>query len=81
MKKNRIDPLYRKVINLDRSRGVERCRDLKCVKKLSKRCSGSIERCPQQKDLDGSRSYREFIEHPESFSMDQAAIKELSRMQ
>ena len=75
MKKIRADPIYRKVINLDRSRSVERCRDLKCVKKLSKSCPGSVERCPQQKDLNGSRSYQESIEHSESFSMDQVAIE------
>ena len=54
---------------------IERCRDLKCVKKLSKSCPGSVERCPQQKDLNGSRSYQESIEHSESFSMDQVAIE------
>ena len=58
MKKNRAEPLYRKVINLDRSGGVERCQDLKRVKKLSKSCPGSVERYPQLEDLDGSRSYR-----------------------
>ena len=40
---------------LDRSTGVERCRDLKRVKKLSKSCPESVERCPQLKDLDGLR--------------------------
>ena len=70
----------RKVINLDRSRSVKRCRDLKHIKKLSKSYPGSVERCPQLDDLDRSKSYRGAIEHPESFSMDQATIKELSRM-
>ena len=41
---------------------------------------GSVERCPQQKDLDGLRSYRESIEHSKSLSMDQAAIEKQSRM-
>ena len=65
MKRNRADPLYRKTIKLDRLKGVERCRDLKCMKKLSKSYLGSVERCPQQKDLDGLRSYqasRKFLE-------------------
>ena len=46
MKKNRTKSSYRKVINLNRSRGVERCLDLKRVKKLSKSCPGSVKRCP-----------------------------------
>ena len=53
--------------------GVERFWDLKYMKRLSKSC-------PELEDLDGSRSYQESIEHLESFSMDQATIKELSRM-
>ena len=55
MKKNSVDPLYRKFINLDRSRGVKRYRGLKSVKKLPKSCPESVERCPQLKDLDGLR--------------------------
>ena len=80
VKRNRADPLYRKTIKLDRLKGVERCQDLKCMKKLSKGCPGSVERCPQQKDVDGSRNYWESIEYQESFSMDQATIEKLSRM-
>ena len=57
MKKNHVEPLYRKVINLDRSKGVERCRDLKRVKKLSKGCLVSVKRRPQLEDLNGSRNY------------------------
>ena len=55
MKKSRADPLFRNFINLDRLRGVERYQGLQRVKKLSKSCLESIERCPQLKDLDGSR--------------------------
>ena len=80
VRKNRTDPLHRKTIKLDRLKGVEGVRDLKSVKRLSKSCPRFIERCPQLEDLDGSRSYRGSIEHPESFSMDQAAFKKLSRM-
>ena len=57
VKRNRADPLYRKTIKLNRLKGVERCQDLKCMKKLSKGCPGSVERCPQQNDVDGSRNY------------------------
>ena len=41
---------------------------------------GAIERCPQQSDLDGSRSYRESIEHTETSSMDREAVEQLSRL-
>ena len=58
VRKNRTDPLHRKTIKLDRLKGVERVRDLKSVKRLSKSCPRFIERCPQLEDLDGSRSYR-----------------------
>ena len=34
-----------------------------------------IERCPQESDLDGSRSYPVAIKETETFSMDQEAIK------
>ena len=80
VRRNHADPLHRKTIKLDRLKGVERVRDLKSVKRLSKSCPRFIKRCPQLEDLDGSRSYRGSIKHPESFSMDQAAIKKLSRM-
>ena len=56
MKKHCIDPLYRNFINLNRPRGVKRYRGLKSVKKLPKSCPESVERCPQLKDLKGSRS-------------------------
>ena len=55
MKKSHADPLYRNFINLDRSRGVERYQGLQRVKKLSKSCLESVKRCPQLKDLNGSR--------------------------
>ena len=75
MKKNRTEPLYRKVINLNRSRGVERCLDLKCVKKLLKSCLGSVERCPQLEDLDGSRSYQASRKFLNGLSSYQGAIE------
>ena len=39
-----------------------------------------IERCPQQSDLDGLRSYRESIEHIESSLMDQESDEKLSSL-
>ena len=39
----------------------------------------AIERCPQQKSLDGWRSYRAFIKHTKSSSMDQEAIETKSQ--
>ena len=83
IKKNHAEPLYRKVINLDRSRGVERCQDLKRVKKLSKNCSGFVERCPQLEDLDGSRIYRasrKFLDESSSYrECDKKQLKGLDR--
>ena len=43
----------KKNIKLDGSRGVERCRALKCVNYLSKGYQGSVERFPQEKGIDG----------------------------
>ena len=40
---------------------------------------GAIERCPQQSDLDGSRSYPTAIEEIETFSMDWEVVEKLSR--
>ena len=40
----------------------------------------AIERCPQQSDLDGLKSYREFIEHTETSSMDQKVVEQLLRL-
>ena len=61
---------------LDGLKGVERCRAL-ILDRWSYR--GAIKRCPQQNDLDGSRSYQASIEHKETFLMDQEAVKKLSR--
>ena len=58
------------------SRWIERCRELKKARKIYQ---GAIERCSQQKWLDGSRSYRESIEETETFSIDQKAVEKLSR--
>ena len=41
--------------------------------------NGVIERCPQQSGLNGSRNYRASIEHTETSSMDQEAVKKLLR--
>ena len=40
-------------IESHKAQQIERCRGLKCVNQLLKSCPGSVERCPQQKDLDG----------------------------
>ena len=61
---------------LDGLKGVERCRAL-ILDRWSYR--GAIERCPQQSDLDGSRSYQASIEHTETFSIDRKAVEKLSR--
>ena len=61
---------------LDGLKGVERCRAL-ILDRWSYR--GAIKRCPQQSDLDGSRSYQASIEHTETFLMDQEAVEKLSR--
>ena len=64
-------------MQLDRLTGIEKWRELK-IARWSYR--GAIERCPQQFDLDGSRSYQEFIKHIETSSMDQVAVEKLSRL-
>ena len=46
---------------------------------LSSSYREAIERCPQQSDLDGLRSYRESIEHTETSLMDQEVVEQLSR--
>ena len=60
----------------DGSEGVERCRAL-ILDKWS--CRGAIERCPQQSDLNGSRSYQASIEQTETFSMNREAAEEILR--
>ena len=58
------------------SKGVESCRELKFARRSY---WGAIERCPQQSDLDGSKSYRASIEHTETSLMDREAVEKLSR--
>ena len=50
-----------------------------CQKELSSNYREAIERCPQQKGLDGSRSSQASIEHIETSSMDREAIEFESR--
>ena len=54
--------------------------DLKHEKQLLSIYRGFVERCPRQKGLDGSRSYRASIEHPESSLMARVAVEQLSRL-
>ena len=53
IRKNRVDPLYRNP-NFSMNREVSR------IKIARNSYRGAIERCPQQKGLDGSRSYRAY---------------------
>ena len=76
MRKTYCTELYIENTILDGSEGVERCQAL-ILNRWSYR--GAIERCPQQSDLDGSRSYQAFIEQIETFSMDREAVEEVSR--
>ena len=73
IRKNRADPLYRNP-NFSMNREVSR------IKIARNSYRGAIERCPQQKGLDGSRSYRAPIEHIEISSMDQVVVEKLSRL-
>ena len=68
---NRVDPIYRSLVILDRSRGVERCRALK----------GSTNADIEQVSI-AKRSSMDWgaIEETETFSMDRGAIKKLSRL-
>ena len=50
------------------------------IKKARNSYREAIKRCPKQKRLDGSRSYRASIEHIETSSMDQVAVEKLSRL-
>ena len=68
--------LYIEITILDGSKGVERCRAL-ILNRWS--CRGAIERCPQQSDLDGSRSYQASIKQTKTFLMDREAVKKVSR--
>ena len=65
-------------IEISVSRWIERCRELLRFKMARRSYRGAIERCPQQCDLDGSRSYRESIEHTGTSSMDRESIEKLS---
>ena len=72
---NSHGPYIKKNIKLDGSRGVERCRALKCVNYLLKSYQGFVERCPQQKGLDGLISYRASKKFLDGSSRYQEAIK------
>ena len=61
------------------SRWIERCRKLLRIKIARNSYRGAIKRCPQQKGLDGLRSYQESIGQTASCSMDREAIKTNSR--
>ena len=65
-------------IEISVSRWIERCRELLRFKMARRSYRGAIERCPQQCDLDGLRSYRESIEHTGTSSMDRESIEKLS---
>ena len=67
-------------IEIHKSQQIERCQELLRIKTWGKSYRESIERCLQQKGLDGSRNYRVSIEHTETSSMDQESIKKLSRL-
>ena len=54
------------------SRWIEKCQDL-ILDRWS--CWGAIERCPQQSDLDGSRSNPIAIKETLTFLMDREAIE------
>ena len=72
IEKNERQIALRLFIGSHNSRWIESCRDLNFDRWS---CRGAIERCPQQSDLDGSRSYRASIEHTETSSMDREAIE------
>ena len=72
-RKKKADPIYRNP-SFSMDREVSRI----IFFKIS--CWGANKRCPKQKRLDGSRSYRASIEHTETSSMDQVAIEKLSRL-
>ena len=64
--------LYIESTKLDGSRGIESCRALILDRFI---CRGAIESCPQQRDLDGSNSYRASIKQTKSFSMDRESVE------
>ena len=70
-RKNHVEAIYRK----HEAWWIESYRVLnldRCI------CQGAIESCPQQSDLDGSRSYQASIEQTENFSMDREFVEKLS---
>ena len=70
MREIRIDPIYRHIrssMYQQVSRGV----------KNKNSTDTTIERCPQVKNLDRLRSYRESIEHTETSLMDWASIEQI----
>ena len=67
-------------IEISVSRWIERCRELSRFKMARRSYQAAIERCPQQCDLDGLRSYRESIEHTGTSSMDRESIDKLSSL-
>ena len=73
MREIRADPIYREL------RSSMDWQVLRGVKNKNS-TDITIKRCPQQNNLDRSRSYRASIEHTETSLMDQASIEQLSRL-
>ena len=73
--KCRADPIYRNLsfsMDQEMSRAVEN-------EKARNSYRAAIERCPQQINFDGLRSYQASIKHTKTSSMDWVAVKKLSR--
>ena len=68
--------LYIEITILDGLKAIERCRELILDRWI---CQGAIKRCPQQSDLDGSRSYQVSIEQTETLSIDREVVEKVSR--
>ena len=68
--------LYIEITILDGLKAIERCRELILDRWI---CQSAIKRCPQQSDLDGSRSYQASIEQTETFSIDREVVEKVSR--
>ena len=82
--RNRENPIYRKIINLDRSKAIKKLSRFKtcilAIEELTRSYQGSNERFSQQKSLMDRGSYRAAIEETKSFSIDRTSYRELSRM-
>ena len=82
--RNCENPIYRKIINLDRLRAIEKLSRFKtcllAIEELTRSYRGSTKRFSQQKSSMDWGSYRTAIEETESFSIDRTSYQELSRM-